>query len=433
LPACATNVATFISGSNPANERVHRAGEAYSVHWNTKAAGLQVNGRYRVRVYVETQLLGFFDFEVVSKRGRPSAVSAGFLRLRQGHPLVIRFRIENGALDETSALKLAFLSDRDNSNFIQKIYVMNADGSGVKQLTQEGREFTLAWSPDGTRIAFIRSVLTNFMPELFVMNADGSGQTRLTNNLGFGGVPAWSPDGSRLALNGRGPAGDAEIFVINADGSSLTKLTNDPGLDESPAWSPNGDRIAFARHIIQGGRSVSNIYVMNPDGTGQVKLTNPAIPGREFRPLWAPDGSKILFERRLFVNAQIEIGDIYTINPDGSGETKLTNSPITDFTQGAGGAVWSPDGSRIAFSSDSPTTPPSDLFVMNRDGSGITNITNTAERGENRPAWSPDGSKIAFSSLVDNKFDIFVLNPDGSGVANITHNSAQDIEYVWKP
>jgi len=84
--------------------------------------------------------------------------------------------------------------------------------------------------------------------EVYVMNADGSGQTNLTNNTADDGVPAWSPDGSKIAfasLRDGNPGNAAEIYVMKADGSGQTRLTNNLAEDHSPSWSPGGTQIAF--------------------------------------------------------------------------------------------------------------------------------------------------------------------------------------------
>jgi Tol biopolymer transport system component len=129
--------------------------------------------------------------------------------------------------------KIAFSRDRGQTQQ-EEIWVMNADGSGAVQLTQNsGQDGGASWSPDGTRIAFV-SVRTA-ASEVFVMNADGSGQTALTSGAAAG-PPAWSPDGSKLAFHAQF-GGNGDIYVINADGSGQTQLTTDLGSDVTPAWA----------------------------------------------------------------------------------------------------------------------------------------------------------------------------------------------------
>jgi Tol biopolymer transport system component len=116
-------------------------------------------------------------------------------------------------------------------------------------------------------------------------------------------------------------------------------------------------------------------------------------------------------------------GEIYAMNADGSGLTRLTNSPAFDSSP-----TWSPDGSRIAFGSGF------EIYVMNADGSGLANLTNDpAEEGHLGFAWSPDGSRIVFSSNRDGVVDVYVMNADGSGLTRLTDEPADDGPPAWSP
>jgi Tol biopolymer transport system component len=113
------------------------------------------------------------------------------------------------------------------------------------------------------------------------------------------------------------------------------------------------------------------------------------------------------------------------MNADGSGQTNLTNNAAWDY-----GPAWSPDGSKIAFTSSRDGD--SEIYVMNPDGSDQTNLTNNAARDE-EPAWSPDGSKIAFASDRDGNYEVYVMNADGSSQTNLTNNAATDNAPDWQP
>jgi dipeptidyl aminopeptidase/acylaminoacyl peptidase len=152
-----------------------------------------------------------------------------------------------------------------------RIFVMNSDGSGLVVLTSGTFP---AWSRNG-RIAFA------YAGEVNVMNADGSRLINLTNDPAADGSPAWSPDGTRIAfLSTRDGAYD--LYLMNADGTGVTRLTNDPAIEGRPSWSPDGTRIAFS----SDKDGDSEIYVINADGSGVVALTsNPAVDGW---PAWGP-------------------------------------------------------------------------------------------------------------------------------------------------
>ena len=249
--------------------------------------------------------------------------------------------------------------------------------------------------------------------EIYVMNADGSGQTNLTNNPASDYGAAWSPDGTKIAFCSDRD-GNGELYVMNADGSGQTNLTRHPGEDYGAAWSPDGTRIAFVS--TRDGPQNSEIYVMNADGSGQTNLTNRPEP--DDMPRWAP-ANRIVFAAW---NADLNY-DIYVMNADGSQRTRLTNSPAHDWTP-----TWSPDGSRIAFLSQRSGN--GDLYVMNADGSNQVALTNSPAV-DHQPAWSPDGTQIAFSSERDGNNEIYVMNTDGSGQTNLSNNPASDTWPVW--
>jgi Tol biopolymer transport system component len=314
--------------------------------------------------------------------------------------------------------KLSFVSARDG---IHEIYVMNPDGSGQTRLTNNAADdVNPAWSPDGTKIAFA-SNRHGGAHEIYVMNADGSGPIRLTNNTSFDLRPAWSPDGTKLAFQSE-PEGGGEIYVMNADGSAQTNLTNNSAFDAYPAWQPipapapatNG-KLAF------GSDRDGNfeIYVMNPDGSGQSRLTS--NPARDAEPTWSPNGTKLAFRSDRDGN-----DEIYVMNADGSAQVNLTNSPGVD-----GQPAWSPDGTKIAFASTA-LDGNRDVYVMNADGSGQNRLTNDPAI-DIEPAWSPDGAKLAFRSHRDGNGDIYVMNSDGSGQTRLTTDAAAELEPAWSP
>src|SRR5262249_30287959 len=151
------------------------------------------------------------------------------------------------------------------------------------------------WSPDGRRIAFIRD-RDRHTANIYVMNADGSGQRRLTQDLRRRPWVElrWSPDWTKIAFVGSaGPLGFADIFVMNADGSGLRNVTNTATTSFDFAWSPDGRRIAYLDYEGLRGSSTP-LYVVNADGTGKRRLTGPVMVDLG-RPSWSPDGRTLAF------------------------------------------------------------------------------------------------------------------------------------------
>lgn len=263
--------------------------------------------------------------------------------------------------------------------------------------------------------------------DVWVMNADGTQPTRLTNNVNTEGDPAVSPDGSRIAYEFlRG------IWVMNADGTAKKMLTDGAAVDENPAWSPSGATIAFTRN--------GDIWTMNADGSGQRNLTN-TPENAERDPAYSPLGGRIAYTR---IGCDVPRGGgycVYAMNADGTAQTNLTpRSPIPgcgpnyDNYSTSKEPVYSPDGTRIAFSGSliCPNTIGSDLWVMNADGSAKTNLTNDNGTADFQPAFSPDGQRIAFVSNRDGDAEIYAVNAaDGSALTPLTANATQDTDPDW--
>ncbi|MDQ3720202.1 MAG: hypothetical protein M3350_05385 [Actinomycetota bacterium] len=224
--------------------------------------------------------------------------------------------------------------------------------------------------------------------------------------------------------------GDPEVYTMHPDGSRKTQLTSNAGpfpdlpfLDFWPSWSPRGSKIVFTSF-----RNFNlDVYTMNQNGTGLTRVTR--HPAGDLDPAFFPDGRKIVFVRELpgpDPDGPPAAQDIYTANTDGTGERNLTPGPERETEP-----AISPDGKTIAFerevgSSGNHEGGNHEIFTINADGTRLKRLTNTATGREQHPNFSPDGKKIVF----DDNFHappgvagaIYTMNVDGSEVKKLTGN-----------
>jgi hypothetical protein len=206
------------------------------------------------------------------------------------------------------------------------LVTMNPDGTGQVPLTSSGDADHPVWSPDGTKIAFDRTIAGN--TDIWVINEDGSGPVQLTTNPAADNAPAWSPDGARIAFASTRD-GNAEIYSMNADGADQVRLTNNSVADNFPDWAPDGSVI-----LVEFGRT------MKPDGSDQQ-----TIPiGR--RPSWYPDSTRLAYiALTQCPSFCLHYDHVFKANRDGSNAGDISHSP--NYNISYDGPVWSPDGSQI--------------------------------------------------------------------------------------
>lgn len=284
------------------------------------------------------------------------------------------------ATDDTAAsgdLSLIAYAARD-SDGRQQIFVVKPDGTAKRPLTKDGKQnYSPAWSPDGKQLAWVSD--RSGSPQIWVMDADGTHLVQLTTE-GQNVAPAWSNDGKTLAFASQ-RRGHSEIWLMAADGSQQKPLTSTVAgsSDTNPAWSPDGHRIAFSS--TRGGNLA--IWVMNAEGSHMTQLTNrygDAYPQSDL-PVWSPDGAKIAFWSG---QAGKRSGNIWIINADGTNPKHLTgmsSGPSCDEP------AWSPDGEQIAFST--LRNGHSQIWVMDADGQNQTSLMTNAEVLPGRLSWQP--------------------------------------------
>ena len=275
---------------------------------------------------------------------------------------------------------------------VTDVFALNPGGTETKLV--EGS--SPAVSPDGSRVAYVLS------RNIWVINADGTGNRQLTTDSKFNDDPAWSPEGTRIAFSAGSPGAfdDADIFVMNADGSGTTNLTNtQSGLSETdPAWSPDGTRIAYTRSTCDPGGAGGTVcvFVMNADGTNQQNLTPevslpqcPSQPGFRHKgasedPSWSPNGSLIAFKGTT-ICPNGSGTDIWVMNANGSNKINLTNDNLTADRAPA----FSPAGSEVAFTSNrGNSSSVQELYKVHLSTGSISGKLSTGEALF--PDWQPD-------------------------------------------
>jgi TolB protein len=314
--------------------------------------------------------------------------------------------------------KIIFQSTQGGDGFINDIYSRDADGKHQTRLTDDpADDVSAVWSPQGDKIAFLSARRRNGY-EIYLMNADGSNQRPLRDASPV--VPfnfAWSPDGTRLAYE------DGDVYVIAVDGNDPAvnvSVNKAPGsFDKEPNWSPNGGQLIVRNFTACPAGGCSDLYVVNAfDGGGRYQLVTG--PGFDQGPRWSPAGGLVAYE-----------GDrsgrgIYVTAADGTGSETLVSGSVGSV----GSAVWSPDGSRLAFMSTSGA-----VYVVKSDGTGLLNVSDVQATSGNI-FWSPDGTKVGFHNTnADNWVDIFIVNSDGSArrAANYTKTRrADEFAYSWQ-
>ena len=332
--------------------------------------------------------------------------------------------------------QLVFMSLMNGSNL--EIYVMNVDGTGLRQLTSAANNGDPVWSPDGTRITFGSDREGGNKLNVFVMNADGSGQEQLTHfDVPYeAGDTNWSSDGKKIAfeydINGMkqsDPNAYAEVWTMNPDGSGETSTgVQCSGVGCAPRWQPRPAVASNAQIVLQsgpvpgpGGAAINELVTMNLDGSNRQQITSDGK--NKFLPHFSPDGTRLLYTKFL-VGAYGQPGaqtDLAVYDFASAKETLLT------CTGQERQPVWSPDGKRIAWLSASSSLTA--LKVMNADGSSVQTIASASGAPDDLiwgdPAWSSDnwivfvvGQNNSSGTCFKTRLD--KIRPDGSARTQVT-------------
>ena len=240
--------------------------------------------------------------------------------------------------------------------------------------------------------------------------------------------PTWAkaPETAKIAFSSDRD-GNLEIYLMNPDGSGVIRLTDHPTRDYEPVWSPTGEQIIFVSHR----DGVRDLYLMNADGGNVEKVFKSTVDRSE--PTWSPDGERFAYLR--YNEATLYVASI----------RERQEIPVAKTGKFGGYPAWSPDGETIAFTfspkapegpvlrGDLPGYP---LILISPQGQKQKEILPNPQLRLTRPAWSPSGDQIAFAEdpwIAGEKGTIYVVNPDGSGMKVVTPKDADADRPAWSP
>lgn len=302
--------------------------------------------------------------------------------------------------------KIAFTTLQNGAS---AIWLMDADGNNKRPLQQNAS--SPAWSPDGSRLAFI-----NNQGQLLVVDQDGRNLRQLTNAGQFThSSPVWSPSGRQIAFVRQEKTGQKRSAVFSVKASGVAPAVNISGWApdqsyRSPSWAPDSQKIVY-EHTAAG---VHELLIKNIK-TGNIRQLTTVSHQVNARPIWSPSGKKILFNDTAT--------EIYTIWTDGSHRTVISDGESYQ-------AAWSSDGNKIVFLED----PQDDTISISEPDGSITYIpvAKGLYSSMSSPIWSPDSTKLLFSMRDDmGASDTFCLNlDDQNSLTKLASNTLA--EHAWQ-
>ena len=255
---------------------------------------------------------------------------------------------------------VTFFSARDGNN---EVYVAEWDGRRPRRITTDAAsDVDPDMSPDGRDIVFTSNRSGN--NDIHVVGSRGGTAVNLTAHPANDGWARWSPDGRHVVFHSNRD-GNFELYVMDRDGGDLIRLTNYPGVDQFPDWSPDGRLVAFRRDV--------DIHVLEL-ASGQIRRLTDAPPLNQM-PAWSPNGKHL-----AFMSLREGYVSVFLMNADGANQTNLTPKAAGDSDSDwiSRAPSWSASGRYIYFMSSRPDTGlDMEIFIMRRDGTGATRLTDS--------------------------------------------------------
>jgi eukaryotic-like serine/threonine-protein kinase len=317
--------------------------------------------------------------------------------------------------------RIVFRSEREGGG----IYLMGATGESARRLSDFG--YNPVWSPDGERVlvateSVIQPSTRPTKSQLWTIKVSDGDRHLVAEGDAL--QPSWSPHGDRIAYWGRPQGGQGDIWTISADGRNAVRVTSEASMDWNPVWSPDGRYLYFCSDRT-GNMNIWRIPIAEKTGKLLGKpeaVTNGAGASTEHISL-AQDG------RRIAYVAHEEIKNLRKVTFDPSTE-KIAGEPVP-ITRGSLQFFFpdpSPDGDWLAYYS---LGKQEDIFIIRADGTDMRQLTNDAFK-DREPRWSPDGKRIAFTSDHSGSSEIWAINRDGSGLQQLTQMAGAH-HPVWSP
>ena len=264
------------------------------------------------------------------------------------------------------------------------------------------------------------------MSDIYVMKSDGTDKSNITHDdlVRKDVTPAWSPDGRKVVFTRANPTGGSNIMLVNADGSGLTNLT--PAASDAanvdPSWSPDGTRIVFASN--RDGNF--DLYWLKLGGTEVSRLTKTLAPVQNLDPSWAPSGKAIVFSRSGH-RALSSSSELFQLRIETLEAFRLTK---TISGRGDRGAVYSPDGTQVAFYSDRSGNQ--DVYLLTL-GSGYAQQLTTSPKNDAEPSFAPDGTALVFVSNRSGATELWAANLISASAGNPATQLTFDKQYKSHP
>ena len=295
--------------------------------------------------------------------------------------------VQTAAAANQSRGRIYFNTDRWDNNW--ELASMLPDGSDIQRITttttRDEVRADAHVDSDGTVHLVFEAGVYPTDEHIYTMTVGNPASYQLTDAAGIQWTPRWSPDGTRIVYRST-QTGNREIWVMNANGSDQHPLTDTSAAESYPTWSPDGNTIAFTSNRDGHHGREGAIYLMDADGSNVRRVT--WLESLAGEPSFSPDGTKLVWPDCVSYSGGCGPSHIYISNLDGTGVRRLTPEGDT----GDWNPVFSPDGTRVAFMSQSvhdwyKGDAGVDIVTVNVDGTGWQNITGPNDTSEAAPAW----------------------------------------------